>query len=168
MSNLNIHPAPGFGDLTAGFYVVPQNPIRRAQEGISKVPALGDFMAACFAVPQNPVLDYAVGQVKPLGQGAGAMPGLHNVNSGSKGMGSMGCGCGGGCGGMGTLSTDIAAFTADLTAGNFTQALTTDTIGGVPTWGWLAGLALFYMSFVGGGKHSRVSRARRAYSAYAA
>ncbi len=147
MANLNVHPAPGMGDLTAGFFVVPQNPITMATEGISRVPTLGEFMYGTFVVPQNPFKDYVTGAVRPLGQGANGMSGL-------------GCGCGGSCGcGMGAL--DLSSITA---------LATEDSLGfGAPNWAYAAGVALAYMFFfAGSGGPSRVSRARRAYRSYAA
>lgn len=73
MSHINRHPAPGIGDLLPGFYVVPQNPIRAAQQGIGYVPHFGELVPAMFTVPDNPL-------VKSLA-----------------GLGSMGCN--GGCSG---------------------------------------------------------------------
>lgn len=157
MANLNIHPAPGFGDLTSGFFVVPQNPIQMAREGISRVPSLGEFMAAAFAVPQNPVLDYSYGDVRPLGQGASNVA-LLNKKFG--GMGDCGCGCGGG-GGCGMGALDLSAVT------DFAQA---DTLGvGIPNWGVAAAAVIGYMFLfgtAGGTGRSRYSRARRAAAAY--
>jgi hypothetical protein len=146
MANLNIHPAPGMGDLTSGFFVVPQNPVTMATEGISRVPTLGEFMSAAFVVPQNPFLAYVSGAVKPLGQG---------------GMGDCGCGCGGhgSCGGgMGAL--DLSSLTS---------LATEDSLGfGAPNWAYAAGaLALYLFAFGGSTGPSRVGRARRAYRSYA-
>lgn len=74
MANLNVHPAPGLGDLTTGFFVVPQDPITMANEGISRVPSLGEFLDASFVVPQNPLRAQITGTVAPIGQGVAGMP----------------------------------------------------------------------------------------------
>lgn len=152
MANLNIHPAPGMGDLTSGFFVVTQNPITMASEGISRVPTLGEFMSASFVVPQNPFLAYVSGRVMPLGQGAA-------------GMGALGCGsCGGTCG-MGAL--DFSSFS------NFVNSLgptlQEDSLGlGLPNYAYAGAALLAYMFFFSGSTGpSRVSRARRAYRSYA-
>lgn len=159
MANLNIHPAPGFGDLTSGFFVVPQNPIQMAREGISRVPSLGEFMAAAFAVPQNPVLDYSYGDVRPLGQGASNVAFMDKKLAGM-GMGDCGCGCGGsGSCGMGAL--DLSSITS---------LAQQDSLGfGIPNWGYAAAAVIAY-SFLfgnaGGTGQSRYRRARRAAAAY--
>jgi hypothetical protein len=162
MSNLNYHPAPGLGDLLAGAYVVPQNPIQMAREGISVVPALGDFVAASFVVPQNPLRDQVLGITAPIGQGISGrriIPKLSGMgldthaygdeqNLRMRGVGGCGgsCGCGGGCShGMGDISADFTKFTTDLSAGNYSAALTTDTIMGIPVIGILAGIGILIM-----------------------
>ncbi len=67
MARLNAHPAPGFGDLMDGWFVVPQNPIRTP--GTPLVPSLqatapgrvlrrgtlAELMPGGFSVPQNPL-----------------------------------------------------------------------------------------------------------------
>lgn len=167
MANLNLHPAPGLGDLTSGFYVVPQNPIQMATDGISRVPSLGEFMAGSFVVPANPFFAFSTGQVQPIGQGAAGMPmnpkrikkappvsmsgmaGLGCGGSGGSGSSSSSCGCG--CdtpSGMGDLTSDFAAIEADFSAGNYTNILSTDTIYGYPTWYYVAGLALVGFLFL--------------------
>ena len=91
MPHINRHPAPGFGDLMAGWFVVPQNPLRMNDPGTPLVPSLqatapgrtlrkarlAELMPGGFVVPQNP---------------------LRMALSG--GVGKVGCGCSsGGCGG---------------------------------------------------------------------
>lgn len=104
MARLNWHPAPGFGDLMAGSFVVPQNPLRPGDTGTPLVPCLqatapgqvlriarlAELMPGQFTVPQNPLRDALMG-----------------------GMSGLGCGCSSGCGnsnytlnGMGDLSMD--------------------------------------------------------------
>lgn len=142
-NRLPVHPAPGFGDLVSGFFVVPQNPLQMAREGVSRVPTLGEFMSGSFTVPQNPLWDYSTGRVRPLGQGMGG-----------------GCGCGGGCGsGMGAL--DMSSITT---------LVQQDSLGlGLPNWGYAAVAVIGYMFLfgtAGGTGRSRASRARRAYRSY--
>lgn len=155
MANLNIHPAPGLGDLTQGFFVVPQNPLQLAQEGVSRVRTLGEFMNGSFVVPQNPLMDYVANRVRPLGQGG---PGLAGLGCGGD------CGCGGscGCGGGGGLGA--------LDLSSITSAATEDSLGfGLPNWGYAAVAAAAYMFlFAGSTGPSRVGRVRRAARAYAA
>lgn len=183
MANLNVHPAPGLGDLTSGFFVVPQNPLQMAAEGISRVPTLGEFIFGSFVVPQNPFWAYSAGQVQPIGQGSAGMPigmimnadGSWSMNKsaaraggggcGMSGVGNCGCGCGGSCGcsggkGMGTITTDLSTFTTDLTSGNIMQAFQ-DTIFGIPVWGWLAGIVVLSQFMLAPSEgRSRVYRAR--------
>jgi hypothetical protein len=63
---INHHPAPGFGDLIPGFFVVPQNPIVDNKSralmpygfagDIGYVPKFGDLMPSRLAVPSNPLI----------------------------------------------------------------------------------------------------------------
>lgn len=78
MAKLNRHPAPGFGDLLPGSFVVPQNPIA-GQQAISYIPKIGELLPGRFTVPQNPL-------IKTVRQGVAAMTGL----------GGCGCSTGGG------------------------------------------------------------------------
>lgn len=115
MPHLPFHPAIGFGDLMSGWHIVPQNPIRDA--GTPLVPSLqatqpnrvmrkarlAELMPGQFTVPQNP-LRLALGG----------------------GVGKVGCGCSGGCGG-----------TANYTLAGLGQ-LDTSSVGGffssIPNW----------------------------------
>jgi hypothetical protein len=168
-ANIHRHPAPNraLGELLPGWYDVPQNPIAAAQQGIKYTPTLGEIMPGSFVVPQNPMMNFTAGSVQPLAVAPGA-PGQVNGQPVGKGSGNgvSGCGCGGSCGGcgggggMGDISSDLSQFMADLTAGNFTQAFTVDTILGFPSWfvvGGVAALGLYL--FAGTGD----SRAKRAY-----
>lgn len=151
MSNLRLHPAPGMGDLMTGWYVVPQNPLQLASEGVVVKKSLGDLLDGCFVVPQNPLRDYTMGMVAPLGQGIAGRPMKPQANGGGmSGLGDCGCGCGGSCGcggGMGDIGADFSAFTTDLSAGNFMKAFFTDSIGPLPVWVYLAaGIAIFTMA----------------------
>lgn len=165
MANIGVHPAPGLGDLLAGWFAVPQNPIT---DGVTYTPGIGDILPGSFAVPQNPIVDFTKGQVKIIGQAPGGGPGLINgepVNQ-TAGNTGAGCGCGGACGGcgsgLGDISSDFTTFTTDLTSGNIIQAVQ-DPIMGIPVYGYLALAAVFLMA---GGSNSHVSRARRAAAAY--
>jgi hypothetical protein len=157
MANLNIHPAPGLGDLTQGFFVVPQNPLQLAQEGVSRVRTLGEFLDASFVVPQNPLMDYVANRVRPLGQGG---PSLAGLGCG----GDCGCGCGGSCGGGG------GGGLGALDLSTITNLASEDSLGfGLPNWGYAAVAAAAYMFlFAGSTGPSRVARVRRASRAYTA
>lgn len=152
MANLNIHPAPGLGDLMAGYYVVPQNPLQMAQEGVSVVPKLGDFVAASFVVPQNPLYAQITGTVAPIGQGIAGRK-ITMSKSGGGGLSGCGdgCGCGGSCGcgdhgGMGDITADFTKFTGDISGGNYSTAIS-DPILGIPMFAWLAaGVAIMMMN----------------------
>jgi len=84
MSHINMHPAPGLGDLVPGFFVVPQNPILP----VRRVMGMGEFIEGKFIVPQNPIL---------------AALGLPQGIQGLKGDCGCGCNGGGGCRQQGTL-----------------------------------------------------------------
>jgi hypothetical protein len=160
--NIGRHPAPGLGELQPGWFVVPQNPV---DGPISYIRGIGDILATGgFAVPQNPVTGYSGGSVLPIGVQPGT-PGTLNNKPISSGL--HGCGCGGGCGscgsGMGDISAEFTQLTSDLSNGNYTQALTSDTLFSIPVWAY--GLILAAMVF-SGGKESHYSRARRAVRAY--
>ena len=90
---------------------------------------------------------YANGKCVPFGTGASAAYGAIR-NGGVSGLG------------------DYPQLTADITAGNYTAALS-DTILGVPVSMWLIGAAVAFFAFSGSTGPSRYSRARRAYRAYA-
>ncbi len=96
MAQINGHPAPGFGELIPGSYVVPQNPITMAESGVRYVNRMGELLPGAFSVPQNPI--------------------IRNFQTGMQGMGTMGCvglGCDGG-GFMGSLAgmgeIDLSTF----------------------------------------------------------
>jgi hypothetical protein len=166
MAQLSLHPAPGLNDLLPGWYAVPQNPVEAGLSGISYTPSIGEILPAVYVVPQNPLKDYIAGRVALIGQQSNA-PG--QLNGQKVGVGGCGCGCGGSgaCGGhgMGDISTDFSQFTTDLSAGNFSQALS-DPILGVPSAVWMVGAAAALLLFTGSTGPSRYQRARRAYSAY--
>ena len=141
------------GDIVEGDgvdYVVPQNPFKPVMRsaGISDIVSQG----VQFVVPQNPLKAQLTGNVKPIGTGSY----------------DCGCGCGGsgGCGtgqlngkkmgtGMGTIATDFSQFSSDLSAGNYRQAFFTDTIAGIPTIGWVAGIVLVAMTMGASGSRRR-------------
>ena len=172
MAQIQLHPAPGLGDLMAGWFAVPQNSVT---DGVTYTPGIGDILPGSFAVPQNPILDYANGQVKLIAQNPSGGPGMINGQpvSMSAGTSGAGCGCGGACGGcggtgMGQLtvggltfnpSADVTQISADISAGNYMNALS-DPLLNVPMYGWLALAAVWFLS---SGQHTRVARAARAY-----
>lgn len=132
--NIGIHPAPGFGELLPGFFVVPHNPIVQA----SYVPRIGELLPAKFSMPENPIIRALAGDngLRPTG------PRQVSVSA----LGQCGCiagKCGMGCEqlgmsglGMGDLGTMIAS-----------------------TWPWLAiGVLLL---FVGGRPSGSEYRAAR-------
>lgn len=89
MSHIPFHPAPGFGELMPGDFVVPQNPITMTQNGIGRIARMGELMPGQFSVPQNPI--------------------VRNFQTGMQGMGTLGCAGGMGC--------DKGGFTGSLAGG---------------------------------------------------
>ena len=139
MANLNLHPATGMGDLLSGWWVVPQNPLQMAREGVTVKRSLGDFVDACFVVPQNPLRDQVYGMVAPLGTGISGTPLKALPAPAGSGMSGLhgDCGCGGTCGGcgggMGDISADFSKISSDISAGNFANIFS-DPIMGIPLW----------------------------------
>lgn len=171
MAQIQLHPAPGLGDLMAGWFAVPQNSIT---DGVTYTPGIGDILPGSFVVPQNPIKDFTKGQVQLIGQNPAAGPGMINgepVNM-TAGTTGAGCGCGGACGGCGggsgsglgqiSLSfnpaADITQISSDISTGNYMGVLG-DSFLNVPVWAWGA-LTIWFLS---SGQHTRVSRAARAY-----
>jgi hypothetical protein len=145
MPHLPFHPAPGFGDLMPGMFVVPQNPIQdagtplvpsvqAANAGrVAYRPKIGDLLPGAFAVPQNPI--------------------LHNLATGMQGMGCASCDSGD-CGGGGFAAPGLQGV--DLAqVGGWLQS---QTIGGVPNWALVAGAVVAYMMFSPGGSDYRAAR----------
>ncbi len=146
MSQINIHPAPGLGDLAPGWFVVPQNPLRpdstvlvpsvqaSAPGQITRKPHIGEFVAASFTVPQNPI-------VKNLQTHMGGL------------AGGMGCGCGtpdcnGGPNYQGLSGFDVSTVTD--------WAKATSPVAGLPNWAlWGGGLVAAYLIFMPGGSEYR-------------
>lgn len=159
----NNHPAPGFGDLLPGFFVVPQNPFTPPV----RVPGIGDILPGRFIVPQNPLRD-ALGM-----------------------SGGCGCGCGGsgGCGssdkGVGYVNgipfTGMSGVMDDVT-GALSGDVELPYVGAVPMTYVLAGAGLLLFVLMGRGDSSsayqsdlaklrsrhptRASRLRRAAASY--
>jgi hypothetical protein len=103
--------------------------------------ALGDFVNGSFAVPQNPIRD-------AMGMGA-FLDGAFAVPQNPVGMGDCGCGCNGGCNGMGQLST--IDWSLDSTSIGAEFGLTS-----VPNWLLYAGVAgIAVLSFSSGKKGRR-------------
>jgi hypothetical protein len=170
MAQIQLHPAPGLGDLLAGWFAVPQNSVT---DGVTYTPGIGDILPGSFVVPQNPIRDFTKGQVQLIGQNPSKGPGMINgqpVSPGGGGSGHAGCGCGGSCaggcgsgGGMGQLtfnpSADITQISNDFSAGNYMGVLS-DTFLNIPLWVIAALGATWFMS---AGHPQRVARAARAY-----
>jgi hypothetical protein len=84
MSHIPFHPAPGFGELMPGDFVVPQNPITAASKGVRYIARMGELMPGQFSIPQNPI--------------------VKNFQTGMQGMGTKGC-AGMGCDGAGFMGS---------------------------------------------------------------
>lgn len=54
MAHINRHPAPGFGELTRGWWVVPNNPFQPPVVK-GRVTGTGELVAANWTLPQNPL-----------------------------------------------------------------------------------------------------------------
>lgn len=150
MSQINIHPAPGLGDLAPGFFVVPQNPVRPDSTvlvpsvqaslpgSIVRKPHIGEFVAATFTVPQNPI-------VKNLQTGMGGLAACSG----------LGCGCGtpscNGANFYGMSGFDISSVT------DWAQA--TSPVAGLPNWALYGGAAVAaWLIFMPGGSEYRAKK----------
>jgi len=139
MAHIGVHPAPGFGELLPGSFVVPSNPIVPR----SYIPRIGELLPASFPVPQNPLIAAMMsppgyGMPNSRGIGCGCSPGCGSGMCGLSGLGSD-CGCiGGMCGcGMSGLG-QFDPMTLALVAG---------------------GLVLLYMFMAPGGSAYRQKKA---------
>jgi hypothetical protein len=155
--HLPYHPAPGFGELLPGSFVVPQNPIRdagtalvpsvqaKALGRIVRVPHIAELLPGQFDVPQNPLRDALLSSSVVKTQS-------------TKGMGCIGCGAGmDGLGSMGDLSSTMSSFTGWLTTPLFTVAGI-----GVPPWMLgVAGVGAYMLLAPGGKEYRQQSRALR-------
>ena len=66
---------------------------------------------------------------------------------------------------MGDLTADMTQIESDFSAGNYMNILTTDTVMGIPVWGYLAGAVALYMFLATPSEGStRIQRARRRVS----
>jgi len=174
MPHLNFHPAPGFGDLLPGNFVVPQNPIADANDpgtalvpsvqGLMRghaayVPHIGELLPAAFAVPQNPIRD-ALASTSVISPVAGSGQGLSGLGCGCAGL--AGCGCAGGLKGLGDFSSTLTSIentlTTDYGIGSFQ----------IPLWGWIAGGLVLWFIFEPSGSEYRQKRAalRSQYRGY--
>lgn len=168
MAQIQLHPAPGLGDLMAGWFAVPQNSVT---DGITYTPGIGDILPGSFAVPQNPIKDFTKGQVQLIGQNPSKGPGMINGQPvGSGGNSHAGCGCGGACaggcgggGGLGQLtfnpSADLTQISSDFNTGNYLGVLG-DSFLDMPLWVYAALVAVWFIS---AGHPARVRRAVKAY-----
>jgi hypothetical protein len=90
MAWITHHPAPGFGDLLPGWFVVPQNPITQPHE-MKRVQSVGEFLPARLLTPYNPLVNAL--------QTVGRAPG-------DKGGGKVGL--------MGLGEFNLSAFTGNI------------------------------------------------------
>jgi hypothetical protein len=99
MATINFHPAPGFGELMPGAFVVPQNPFRPA----SYVPSIGELLPGTFTVPENPIIRELSGQssLRPGSNGSTRTISMEGI--GSCGCISGMCGCDDGMGDLGFI-----------------------------------------------------------------
>ena len=75
MPFVNVHPAPGLGEMLPGWFVVPNNPFRpRAVVGVGK--GVGMMLPAGFVVPQNPLID----ALRTVGMPAGKTASIGYIN----------------------------------------------------------------------------------------
>lgn len=90
MSNFPYHPAPGLGELLPGFFVVPQNPITAARQGVGYIPRMGELLPASFTVPQNPIVKNFHSNMGGLGGcPTGNCGGFTGALAGPVGMGEL-------------------------------------------------------------------------------
>lgn len=75
MAWINHHPAPGFGDLLPGWFVVPQNPITQPHQ-MKRVQSVGEFLPARLLTPYNPLLNSLRTVGRPAGDVGGGRVGL--------------------------------------------------------------------------------------------
>lgn len=148
MSHLPYHPAPGFGDLMPGSFVVPQNPIHpdgtplvpsvQAQSGgnIAYRPKIGDLLPGAFVVPQNPI--------------------RRNLAS-NMGMGCTSCGDSG-YDGSGFHSNGLQGLGMDLSAQGLTTWATSDGPMGLPMLAWVGIAVGAYLLISPGGSDYRAAR----------
>lgn len=145
MAHLDVHPAPGFGDLIPGWFSVPQNPIQgdstpivasiNAKAGgmAVKIPTMGELLPGFFVVPQNPLRDQL-------------------------GMGRLGCGT---CG-MGQAAppgtTDLMGSLTGMGT-SVTSWLQSSMVAGIPNWLLVGGAVAAYFLLTPGGSEYRAQRA---------
>ena len=75
MPFVNVHPAPGLGEMLPGWFVVPNNPFQpRSVVGVGK--GVGMMLPAGFVVPQNPLID----ALRTVGMPAGKTASIGYIN----------------------------------------------------------------------------------------
>lgn len=81
MAHIHRHPAPGFGELTPGWWVVPNNPFSPPVLKGTSV-GIGQLVAANWTLPQNPLANALSTVGLPPGQksGVGHLQGLGAIN----------------------------------------------------------------------------------------
>jgi len=85
MAHLNIHPAPGLGELIPGWFVVPNNPFQPRQP-VARTVGVGELVAANWTLPQNPLANALSTIGLPPGQRSGkaVIQGLGAIDLGSE------------------------------------------------------------------------------------
>jgi len=136
---LSFHPAPGFGDLLPGSFVVPMNPITAANGQVTYIPRIGEILPGTYSVPQNPL--------KRSGCG-------------------MGCGCRGYSDpGMGALDLSGAWDTVTSTVGGVWDSAKS-AIGSTGLSPWVVGGGVAVLALLlfrpGGSEYSRAMAGARA------
>lgn len=61
----------GIGELMPGFWDIPDAASGMVGNDVTVVPRIGEIMAGRYVVPQNPVADFSRGSVKMLGTSGG-------------------------------------------------------------------------------------------------
>jgi hypothetical protein len=141
MAFTNFHPAPGFGQLMPGDFVVPQNPISRAERGVGYVARMGELLPGSFSVPQNPI--------------------VRNFQTGMQGMGTMGCAGGMGCEGAGF--TGSLAGLGEISLPSIDLASFNPSTWDKTTWYMVGGGVLLLLLMMRPGQSERLRSAKEAY-----
>lgn len=141
MSWIPYHPAPGFGELVPGAFVVPQNPIVDTKDpsvspdsfagngssGVKYIPRMAEILPSRFAVPQNPLIAQLRAGMSSLmgcccGDGGSGSKGAAPDDQGTayvNGQPVMGGGIGEFIGGLDLQTLLIGGFLGALALGMF-------------------------------------------------
>jgi hypothetical protein len=85
MPFINVHPAPGLGELTPGWFIVPNNPFQLRQP-VARTTGVGELVAAHWTLPQNPLANQLATIGLPPGQSSqkAVIQGLGAIDLGSE------------------------------------------------------------------------------------